>query len=50
VEVTFVPRTDILGRGKKKVVRFPRRLATNLGTSKESRKAATEERDFRQSR
>src|SRR5205814_9278211 len=50
VEVTFVPPTDIPGRGKKKVVRFPARVATNLGTSKESRKAGTEERDFRQSR
>ena len=29
---------------------FPRRVATNLGTCKESRKAGTEERDFRQSR
>jgi hypothetical protein len=28
VEVTFVPPTNFMGRGKKKVVHFPRRLST----------------------
>src|SRR5262245_50173332 len=39
VEVTFVPPSDLIGRSKKKVVRFPRRDEEFRTSNKESRNA-----------